>query len=296
MGSGSTRKIGAIAVVAGLAAAAQVALAVPSHANTGAGVSGGILTVTAQAGIANRITIGALPNGDVVVTDTADPVTAGAGCAQTAANTVTCAGVTGIVVDVGDLDDKAANGSTLPSRLLGGPGADSLRGGGGNDRITGGPGDDDLFGEGGNDMFPADAVVDGADDVLGGPGIADEATYQARGVGVRASADGDPGDGEPGEGDNLGNDVENVTGTFFNDELIGNISGNLLLGQAGDDRLIGHAADDTLVGGPGADALFGADGADRLLARDNVMGNDTLTGGAGIDFCDADPLDPLFTC
>ena len=65
--------------------------------------------------------------------------------------------------------------------------------------------------------------------------------------------------------------IENVTGSGFNDVLIGDDEANRLAGGDGDDYLIG--GDDILDGGAGADTLDG--GADSV--------RDTLTGGAGND-------------
>jgi Ca2+-binding RTX toxin-like protein len=60
--------------------------------------------------------------------------------------------------------------------------------------------------------------------------------------------------------------IENLTGTNFNDTLIGNAAANVLSGLAGNDNLAGLGGTDTLNGG------F------------NVgFGRDTLTGGAGRD-------------
>ena len=67
--------------------------------------------------------------------------------------------------------------------------------------------------------------------------------------------------------------IENVTGSGFNDVLIGDDEANRLAGGDGDDYLIGGDGDDILDGGAGADTLDG--GADSV--------RDTLTGGAGND-------------
>jgi serralysin len=59
--------------------------------------------------------------------------------------------------------------------------------------------------------------------------------------------------------------IENATGGFANDTLIGNGAHNLLIGNAGVDSLSGEAGNDTLDGGGGADVLVGGEGADRFL-------------------------------
>jgi Ca2+-binding RTX toxin-like protein len=67
--------------------------------------------------------------------------------------------------------------------------------------------------------------------------------------------------------------IENVTGSGFNDVLIGDDEANRLAGGDGDDILDGGAGADTLDGGARADTLDG--GADSV--------RDTLTGGGGND-------------
>lgn len=56
--------------------------------------------------------------------------------------------------------------------------------------------------------------------------------------------------------------VENVTGSQFNDYLWGDGGSNVLKGGGGDDFLDGHDGDDILEGGEGADYLFGGNGSD----------------------------------
>ena len=75
--------------------------------------------------------------------------------------------------------------------------------------------------------------------------------------------------------------IENATGGFANDTLIGNGAHNLLIGNAGVDSLSGEAGNDTLDGGGGVDTLSGGQGADRFLidtASDQVI--ETSGGGA----------------
>ena len=80
-----------------------------------------------------------------------------------------------------------------------------------------------------------------------------------------------------------------ITGTNFDDSLIGSngqdtissFGGNdLLFGQNDDDHLVGGDGNDTLSGGVGADILFGQNDDDSLTGGD---GNDTLDGGFGTD-------------
>jgi len=65
--------------------------------------------------------------------------------------------------------------------------------------------------------------------------------------------------------------IENATGGFGPDSLIGNSVGNVLTGNAGNDQLTGNGGDDTLVGGDGDDTLIGG------------AGHDLMQGGFGSD-------------
>jgi Ca2+-binding RTX toxin-like protein len=58
--------------------------------------------------------------------------------------------------------------------------------------------------------------------------------------------------------------IQNLTGSSFNDILIGNASANVLSGGDGDDQLFGGAGNDTLNGGNSNDILAGGPGADAL--------------------------------
>jgi len=89
---------------------------------------------------------------------------------------------------------------------------------------------------------------------------------------------GTAGSGHAG-GDMLSN-IENLTGSAFDDALVGDAGENLLDGGAGADVLRGKAGNDALTGGDGADTLEGGNGADVL---DGGAGNDMLTGGANAD-------------
>jgi Ca2+-binding RTX toxin-like protein len=139
----------------------------------------------------------------------------------------------------------------------GGAGMDRLLGQAGDDWLSGLGSEDDLFGNDGDDALDGGA---GADKLDGGSGR-DTATYGAsdQGVTVRLWA----GDGRGGhaEGDRLTR-VEDLSGSLFDDTLVGDDAGNHLSGGAGADALWGNSGDDTLEGGPGADILNGQAGQD----------------------------------
>ena len=145
--------------------------------------------------------------------------------------------------------------------------------------VNGTPGDDVLVGTartdfvcalGGDDVIEA---MDGDDVVVGGAGT-DTVSYASATFGVtadlsRAAAFG------PGA-DTL-QQVENITGSSFEDTLDGNADGNELRGGEGHDVLRGHEGDDRLFAGSGDDAV--ATGRGRDVARGGE-GSDLLHFGA----------------
>jgi Ca2+-binding RTX toxin-like protein len=163
--------------------------------------------------------------------------------------------------------------------IIGSNFGDYLVGNGANNLIIGGPGDDTMDGQAGNDLFPQGSAKDGADSITGGPGE-DRVDYSLRSGNLHVTLDDVPDDGESGEGDNIGSDVEDVSGGSGNDVLTGNTGNNKLDGNGGNDTLSGGDGDDELTGGIGLNLLYGEDGNDVL---DNVGGTGTCDCGNGED-------------
>lgn len=150
-------------------------------------------------------------------------------------------------------------GNHLANDLFGWNGDDYMEGGAGNDYLDGGSGDDTMTGGIGADTFS------------GGSGE-DTVSYADSFEGVTASIEGpnewpdtwfSPRYGTA-EGDRIMESVENVTGSNFDDYLIGNDYNNELRGGAGDDDLSGRGGDDLLIGGAGGDILMGGGGHDTV--------------------------------
>ena len=78
-----------------------------------------------------------------------------------------------------------------------------------------------------------------------------------------------------GQGNDILADVQNVTGSAFNDTLTGNSLDNTIIGQAGDDVIDGAAGNDTETGGTGDDTFNQGAAAN---------GNDIIDGGGGACF------------
>ena len=231
-------------------------------------------------------------------------VTPGAGCTG-GGSTATCSGsgVTSILVDVRvgndsvDLGDDGPGAVTIPARIDGGEGNDSLSGGAGNDRISPGNGADFAEGDGGDDVlvnFHASGSVpaDTGDTYDGGDGtdwieyVASEATQMIRLDGLANDGVGDWVTSH--EGDNVLATVENVESIGFNnaDLIVGNSASNNIRAGGGVDRVEGGPGDDVLDGGDGHDRVEGGPGDDVIYGgADSYEGssNDMLLGDAGAD-------------
>jgi Ca2+-binding RTX toxin-like protein len=269
----------------------------PAQAATTVGSTGGVVTVTAAAGRFNNITINQVGL-NYTITDTGDAnwnlafpcVLSGGGAA------CPVSGVTRIVVNAGDLNDRITKNANVRGELNGGdgddiifagptPGSNVVTGGNGDDTLTGGPGFDSFSGGRGNDVISGGAGTD----------LVSYSDYTGGGT-VLVQLDDLANDGPPGETDNVKSDVENVFGSPGNDIMTGSAANNVLSGFGGNDLLVGAEGNDTLSGGAGDDSLFGAEGNDTIDARDGVVGNDQANGGPGTDACTADAGDLVNLC
>lgn len=163
------------------------------------------------------------------------------------------------------------DGSDYDDVLAGADGNDTLRGGDGADILRGGAGDDILIGGLGRDT----------------------ADYSDSPVWVLVHLS-DTRAQQTYNGHDTLNEIENLTGSAFNDYLHGDNNANVIRGGAGRDALYGYGGDDTLyageggggfsseslLGGDGNDKLFGSEGNDSLRGED---GNDTLRGFGGVN-------------
>lgn len=177
---------------------------------------------------------------------------------------------------------NAGNGDDL---VLAGSGNDTVSGGDGNDAITGGDGADTLSGDAGNDWIDGgsgnDTLAGGAgDDALDGGDGVDTANYVSSAAGVTVNL---ATNAATGQGSDTLRNIENVTGSNFNDILNGNEDANLLSGGAGADTLNGADGNDTLDGGSAVDTMSGGNGDDVYIidtASDVII--EVLSAGTDI--------------
>lgn len=149
--------------------------------------------------------------------------------------------------------------------------------------MSGGAGDDVLMGRGG---------VDALD---GGTGT-NTASYAEAAAGVSVDLDTGGGAGAASDDGDGGTDtllnIQNVTGSAYDDSLTGDGNANVLTGGDGDDTLDGAGGDDTLYGGNDDDILAGRAGDDILDggAGSNDIANYSMIGSAiTVDFTDPAP-------
>lgn len=178
----------------------------------------------------------------------------------------------------GDGND-VLNGDSGGDTLYGGQGNDQIFGGDDADQVFGDPGDDDLSGGSGNDSLNGgndnDTFIFSGDQSLGTDTVFEsvgegEDTLDFSGMGNSIALDLTTSTTQSvGTGGFLSlgplnvAEIENVTGSSFDDVITGNALNNVLEGGAGDDELYGGAGlKDLYVGGPGIDTADDPDISD----------------------------------
>ncbi|QNT70517.1 calcium-binding protein [Defluviicoccus vanus] len=130
---------------------------------------------------------------------------------------------------------EGVNGSAYNDTLSGDAGANVLNGVAGNDSLTGGSGADTLLGGAGDDSLnggDGNDLLDGGagNDVLNGGAGVDTAIYASATAGVSVSL-AIAGAQNTGNGLDTLISIENLTGSDFDDTLIGNAGNNVLHGR-----------------------------------------------------------------
>jgi hypothetical protein len=216
----------------------------------GPGPAANTLFVMAAPGEGNSLTIARDASGFTVDENGAATMTPGAGCGPgSGPNTATCpgAGVSQLSISLGDGDDEVTVAAPTNAVILGGPGNDQLQGGAGQD------------------VFEGDEGTDGV-------------SYGPRTAPITTSKDGVANDGQANEGDNIGSDVERITGGLANDSIGGGPDADILDGGPGDDMLSGGPGADQLLGGPGRDAVTYTSPADVTVRLDMGLGGSAQPG------------------
>ena len=174
-----------------------------------------------------------------------------------------------IIINAGDGDDRVELRDTASSsQIYGEAGNDTLIGGAGIDFLDGEQGDDVLDGGGGDGVNTA---VYANNPSLNGDNQTGVYVDLLRGF----AKDG------YGNTDTLIN-IQNIEGSQFDDELIGDNGVNVLDSGLGNDKLFGGDGDDVLLAGAGGDFIDGGNGIDTVTYLDstapiyvNISGRDT---------------------
>jgi Ca2+-binding RTX toxin-like protein len=177
---------------------------------------------------------------------------------------------TGIENVIGTADHDVIAGNARNNFLSGGGDADDIAGAGGDDTLDGGAGSDTYYFSGSN--LGSDTIIEAASadaDSLSFAGFASGVTVNLSKYGSAYAVN------SANLKLKLSNDtaIENVYGSFYDDDITGNSRGNILKGFDGND---------TIRGGAGADYLYGGNGDDRLYTD----ALDEAFGEAGLDWFD----------
>ncbi|MDB5440394.1 MAG: Proprotein convertase, partial [Caulobacteraceae bacterium] len=178
-------------------------------------------------------------------------------------------------------------GGVGPAILTGTPADDQIYGGPGFETLVGGDGDDRLYGGGGGDVLDGGA---GNDILDGGSFYGDTTSYATAPSGVHIDL------GISGQQDTLGAgldtliSIQGVTGSAFDDHLIG---------TARDEQFNGGAGDDIIDGGLGRDGVLYSNATQGVTVdlsqtgpQDIGQGRDTLTG---IEYVFGSDFDDILT-
>ena len=198
----------------------------------------------------------------------------------------------GTALDGYDSDSNAGNGIQPYTDVL--ISIENVRGSRFNDTLTGNSANNVFEGWAGNDTLSGDIGSDTAD-YRNSPA--------AVSLNLFNGSNGSASDGWGGTDSLIS--IENVTGSDFNDMLIGNGFMNILSGGAGNDTLIGLGDNDTLTGGFGLDQIMfsGAQasysvtplGGGSYLVAGGPDGSDTVSGVERLVFTDVtQPLSVVY--
>jgi Ca2+-binding RTX toxin-like protein len=173
-----------------------------------------------------------------------------------------------IVVNLtaGTATGSAGSDTLLNIENIGGTGfADSLTGNDANNNIDGSAGNDTIFGLGGNDFLQGGM---GDDSIDGGAGTGDTADYFFSAASSAINVNLATGLVTGGGGNDTLTGIENISGSAFNDIIVGDANANYFDGRDGNDSMSGGAGRDTFQAGAGNDTMDGGAILDRIAYSD----------------------------
>jgi hypothetical protein len=249
--------------------AVLLALPAAAHAATAEVQSGQLVYRGGAAG--NAVSLSQLADGRLLVSDSRDAVSAGAGCATVSGGAV-CSGASRIFVGLGGGDDVLSSTTSLPTTYNGGLGDDVLVSGTG----------------------PSTSKV-----AFNGNDGRDTANYAGAARGVTVRKDGADNDGRTGlDADHIEADVEVLQGSEFADTLSSFDAPTRFAGLGGADTLSGGSANDVFEAGAqadGADVIRGNGGFDTVDYRARTRSVTITVDAAGADDGEAGEGDEVRT-
>jgi Ca2+-binding RTX toxin-like protein len=159
------------------------------------------------------------------------------------------------------------NGDDDHDFLVGGDDNDTLNGGNGDDYLRGGEGDDVINGGAGFDRAAFTVLVNNPG--IGETGVQVGATVNLNLQGVAQ---------DTGHGMDTLTGIENVSGTAYDDTLIGDGNNNWIWGEGGSDYLQGGGGNDLVETDTGNSLLDGGTGNDTAA----FVGSDSFTSGVNV--------------
>jgi Ca2+-binding RTX toxin-like protein len=180
--------------------------------------------------------------------------------------TVNYSGIEELNVDAGDgNDDITVDGTSVPTKVLGGSGDDSFAVNGvmvAPLTLDGGAGNDSLLFNG----TSGDDVIILTDNSISGLGSG--VTYTSiENLVIDAGA---------------GNDLVDGSALTISVTIYGGTGNDILIGGSNDDKLYGQDGDDDLIGNLGNDYLDGGDGSDGLVGDKGTIVREVVTGPASL--------------
>lgn len=148
-------------------------------------------------------------------------------------------------------------------------------GGTANDLFVGGTGNDTFFGNAGTDIFRGGA---GNDSFTGGAGI-DTADYSTAASAITASLLSNNATNDGNGGQDSFAELENITGSAFNDTITGDNANNVLNGGDGNDIFVGNGGNDTINGGLDTDTINYTATSSAITFNLNVSSATSATTG-----------------
>ncbi|GAA3859296.1 hypothetical protein [Celeribacter arenosi] len=188
-----------------------------------------------------------------------------------------------VYLDEPERNGGSASGDTLIliEDLIGSAFDDVLVGTAGNNTFYGGAGNDRLCGYGGADTFISS---EGADTIYGGGGR-DHLTFADANTGIIIRLLETDRNSGAASGYELYS-IEDITGTSFDDLILGDDVSNAIVDGAGNDHICGYGGNDFFFHSDGYDSYYGGDGSDTmsfLTATEGVtiwLGDNSLNAGA----------------